>query len=39
MSKSIGKLLGAGSASVSMNTAENDVLNYLKTEKIALQLL
>lgn len=30
MSKSIGKLLGAGSASVSMNTAENDVLNYLK---------
>lgn len=30
MSKSIGKLLGAGSASVSMNIAENDVLNYLK---------
>lgn len=30
MSKSIGKLLGAGSASTSYNQAENEVLKYLK---------
>ena len=30
MSKSIGKILGAGGASTSYNQAENDALNYLK---------